>query len=300
MSQIYASKAVLHKACIQTSPEALKAYEEGVQASGAESGLMVSLIGALVPSLIDKLTGFVASYAAARAAEYSATNSAASPVVLPSDPSRALGCVIYSAGLYGNEVTQQSEAWPAARLDLLGLAEPPHVYVEWVLHYVDESKRYVALSPTYLDFRKPQSIRTSSEGIKRLSFVVELSAPSNGVKASANPLDSIAQAGSGETESPAPSDTVGKVETTLASFPLSFGDVMVGSTLQSRALIGMTTPAQFLHNGSRTFNLRIAAVEVEDGGDFLLKFSEFVTENKSKIDPKLSVAIQKLLGTATE
>ncbi|CAB3645103.1 hypothetical protein [Achromobacter pestifer] len=300
VNQIYTSKAVFQETCIQTLPETMARYGDQGKASGAESGILLSLVGALVPSLVDKLTGFVASYAAARAKEYSASNSAATSVVLPEHSSRLVGCVIYSAGLYGDQLSRQTETWPAASLDQLGLAEPPHVYAEWVLHYVDQDKRYLAITPTYLDFSKPQSIRTSSAATKTLSFVIELSAPSNGAKGSADVFAAIPQAGSGKADasSEAGSDPAGKK--TLASFPLSYGDVVVGSTFRSRALIGMTTPAQFFDKGSRTFNLRVAAVEVEGGGDFLLKFSEFITENKSKIDPKVSAAIQKLLGTSTD
>lgn len=299
LNQIYASKAILQPTCIQTPPDVSKPAADEEELSGPESGILLSLVGSLVPSLVDKLTSFVASYVSARAKEYAAVNSAATAVVLPSGPSRTIGCVIYSAGLYGDKVVRQTETWPAQKLDALGLSEPPHVYAEWRLHYVDREQRYLALSPTYLDFQKPQSIRTSSAATKRLTFVVELSAPTNGAKGTSFPFDAR-QAGTDQTASPAATESDAKSEKTLASFPLSFGEILVGSTLQSRALTGMTTPAQYFDKGSRTFNLRIAAVEMEDGGDFLLKLAEFVTENKSKIDSKVSSALQKSLGTPTD
>jgi hypothetical protein len=267
-----------------------------LSSGGPEAGMLAGLLSSLAPSIVEKLVDFVAAYAEKRGREYSSTSTAAGSAALPPGPRK--GCLIYVAGAFGDSAKADGE-WTADKLRSLGLTRRPDVYVEWIVHTRDSGGRNLTITPVHLDFQKPQSIRTSGEARKNLSFVVELSAPTDSPPAAlgqSGPPAAVPAGGAAQAAAkPSPATPISSAGKTLAAFPVTFGEINVGSKFGPVALTGLTAPMQVIDK-SQYVNLLVTAVETEDGGDFLLTFAEFITKNKSKISEKLTTGLQKAVG----
>ncbi|MCW5670193.1 MAG: hypothetical protein KIT86_11050 [Hydrogenophaga sp.] len=268
------------------------------QPGGAEAGAFAGLLVNLAPSIVEHLVDFVAAYAEQRGRGYSSTSTAAGSAVLPAGSIK--GCLIYVAGAFGDKLEDAPGAdWAPDKLRQLGLVRRPDVYVEWVVHSLDSAGTNVTLTPVHLDFFKPQSAHSSEPARKNLSFVVELSAPTLSPPASLShggPPPAAPAAGGGPANAkPVPKAPAAAIGTAIAAFPVTFGTIRVGSRFHASSLAGMTAPMQQI--GTVTYaNLLVTAVETEDGGDFLLKFAEFVTKNKAKINEPLISRLQEIIG----
>jgi hypothetical protein len=266
---------------------------------GAEAGILAGLASALVPSVLNKVSGFVTAYAEKVGKEYSSTSTAATAVTLADGDIR--GCVTYVVGHFGDATPESDGEWSRARLKEFGLVRRPDVYAEIVLHAVDGDGKYVAITPVYLEFNAPQAKRTSSDGVKELSFVLELGAPSNGVApvAISMPAARPAIPASGaKTDAPkeGAKDTSSKT-TALATFPLTFGTVAVGSKFNFASIQGAKTQSQILDKAVKNVNLSVTAIETESGGDFYLQFSSFLEENQKSIVDTTTPFLKGLFGT---
>lgn len=265
---------------------------------GAEAAILAGLASALVPSVLNKVFGFVAAYSEKVGKEYSSTSTAATAVTLSDGDIR--GCITYVVGRFGDATPENDGEWSRARLKEFGLVRRPDVYAEIVLHAVDAEGKYVAITPVYLEFNAPQSKRTSSDGAKELSFVLELGAPNNAVApvAIAMPAARPAIPASGakaDTPKESAKDSSGKA-TALATFPLTFGTVAVGSKFSIGSIQGAKTQSQILDKAVKNVNLAVTAIETESGGDFYLQLSSFLEENQKTFVDTATPFVKDLFG----
>ena len=329
INTISGTRVIFREKCVRTQqPE----YEAATRTSdGKELGFLAQLATALVPSLVNRAVSFAASYAEQAGKEYSATSMASTSSVIMDNAVR--GCIMYVVGTFGNQPSTLPESgWSSSQLNEFGLAHRPSVYAEFVLHSIDGDGKYAAITPVFLDYNVSQAKRTSAAGIKELSFIIELATPENTTAGSSilttgNVIAPPAAKPSGNVAVPptakppngtfAPYTVPPAIATNpiaianensdsknnssksnvVASYSISFGKVSIGSTLESKALKGLTTRFQLLDRSNRYLNLSVATVETEKGGNFLLALAAFLEESKKPIVDTSQSFLMKLISS---
>lgn len=269
-----------------------------------EAGVLASLALSLAPEIAAKITDFAAAFLERRGREYSATASQATHVSLKRGSDPVLGCLIYVAGKYGPAQSQGSGKWNADMLSKFGLASPPKIYAEWWIHHIDEKRTHIALRPGSVQLLEPISKRTSAAGRKDVAFAIQFSQPAPR-KTALPSMIAFSKPGAPGSPVAKPTEEPKQEESgqPVAGFLFTFPELKVGAVLEARELSAMASEAQAVavpEASALPLNVQVTVVETEDGGDLLLKFSKFLSDNKAKINPEVESLLRKLINGSSD